>query len=322
MEYRTDQSSLLEYTGILWARRWLVVSVTGFLVVVALLYSVASTKTYQANAKLLLSPPLPTALLEANNPAAYPASVDVPTDIQIIESGKVASMVAKAIGSAPSVTATEVSTSDVVTVSAESSDPKIAQRAADAYANAYLELQRQQTATSIGAASAAIQQRLTAVESAVGSVSQEVASSATNQPGVQAELSAVQSALQVEESTLQNQLAAYQELTTNQSVEAGQLITPAAVPTKAAEPKTAEYTILALILGMVLGVGLALILQAFADASPPGRRGGGASGNGLDPFGGDGHHADDLRDSGRPTQPTPVTTASADDRVRVGATSP
>jgi hypothetical protein len=40
------------------------------------------------------------------------------------------------------------------------------------------------------------------------------------------------------------------------------------VPTKPSAPKTAEYAVLALILGFVLGIGLALALRFFQESSP------------------------------------------------------
>jgi uncharacterized protein involved in exopolysaccharide biosynthesis len=263
MDTGADQSSLLEYAQVIWARRWTVIAVTVGAVVVSLVYSAAATKQYQATADMLLTQPLPATLLQATNPQSGQVVVDVPTQIQVIESATVADMVKKSIGSSPPLTVTQIGTTDVVTLDAKAGTPRLAQTAADAYARAYIRLEHEQTAQSLHVASQALQQRLTSVEAAISSVESEASRTNPSAYGVQAELGTEQSSLQLEESTLANQLATYQLYVSNQQFESGQLLTPAPLPTKAASPKPAEYAVLALLLGVVLGLALALALRFF-----------------------------------------------------------
>jgi len=226
-------------------------------------------------------------------------------------------MVAKEIGSSPSVSATQIGLTDVVEVSATSTDPKLAQRAANAYVTSYLQFERQMTSSALSKGVAALQQRLASIQTAIGSVTQEVSGVNASQPGVEAELAAVQSALQVEESTLENQLASYSALLSNQSIESGQLITAAPLPTKPSSPKTVEYTLLALIGGLIVGVGVALIVQAVSESSQSRRRAG-VRGNGSDHYGGGGRHSAGVA----VVHPSPVSTAPSDDTLQVTLAGP
>ncbi|HZU80410.1 MAG TPA: Wzz/FepE/Etk N-terminal domain-containing protein [Acidimicrobiales bacterium] len=286
------EGTVQAYARTVWHRRWVVTAVTLFAVVVALLYCLATSKQYDATSELLLAPQLPSAVLQANDPAASQGTVDVPTAVQVITSGQVASLVRKSLGTqAPPVTVAQVGATAVVKITVESPNPELARRAADAYANAYLDNQRQQVANALQQAAQVLQQRLQAVEQAVNTVSGEISANAGNGSlaGAQTELATTQQALQVEQSTLQNQLTTYQSLVANQTFESGQLISPATTPTKPAKPKTVEYVVLALILGIVFGVLLALLVDVLS-GDRAGRTGVGPSVNGHGgPGGGDGY---------------------------------
>ena len=283
METGAEESSLLEYAQVVWARRWTVIAVTVGAVLVSLVYSAAAPKVYQATADMLLTQALPSTLLQATNPQSGQVVVDVPTQMQVIESATVSDMVKKSIGSAPPLTVAQIGTTDVVTLTAKASTPRLAQMAADAYARAYIRLEHEQTAQSLQVASQALQQRLTSVEAAISSVGAEASHANPSAYGVQAALGTEQSSLQLEESTLANQLATYQLYVSNQQFESGQLLTPAPLPTKAASPKPTEYAVLALLLGIVLGLGLALALRFFESDSTDTRRGVPAHGARMQP---------------------------------------
>ena len=69
--------------------------------------------------------------------------------------------------------------------------------------------------------------------------------------------------LQSQLATLQDQLQNYQFYASQGTgQEGGQVISVAAVPSKPASPKTIEWTVLALIFGLVLGIGVALLVNA------------------------------------------------------------
>ncbi|HUO48840.1 MAG TPA: polysaccharide biosynthesis tyrosine autokinase [Acidimicrobiales bacterium] len=260
-----EQSSIHEYARILWSRRWVVLGMTLACLGLSLAYSVTATRVYEGSASLLLAPQLPTTVLQANNAVTPALAVDVPTSIQVIESASVSDLVNKSVPGAPPVTATQVGTTNVVTVAVDSTDPQLAARAATAYANAYLQSQRQQTAATLSKASSLLQSHLDAVQNTITAVHNEVASTGAANAGVQSELAALQAALQTEAQAIEGQLTTYQFFASSQADESGQVLTTASVPTTPIKPKTTEYAILATILGIVLGIGTALVLEFFDD---------------------------------------------------------
>ncbi len=51
------------------------------------------------------------------------------------------------------------------------------------------------------------------------------------------------------------------------TTEVGQVISSATVPTKPVSPKTIEWTVLALIFGVIVGIGVALLVNTMRRAS-------------------------------------------------------
>ena len=75
--------------------------------------------------------------------------------------------------------------------------------------------------------------------------------------------------------TLQDQLQNYQFYASQGvTTEAGQVISTATVPSKPVSPKTLEWAVLALIFGLILGIGIALLVNALGRRARTDRRSG------------------------------------------------
>jgi uncharacterized protein involved in exopolysaccharide biosynthesis len=99
------------------------------------------------------------------------------------------------------------------------------------------------------------------VQLAIAGLTNQIRSSpaGTNVSSAEVQLSDLESQL----TGLQNSLQEYDFYgTQGRNTEVGQLITAATVPTKPSSPKTVEYTVFALIFGLILGVGIALLINA------------------------------------------------------------
>lgn len=259
----SEPSGLREYALVLWSKKVLVLLVAAVCVVGTLAYCVLAKPTYEATASVLLEPPISQTLIEANNPSGLPAAPNVPDGIEVIESANVANEVAKTVPGAPPVTASQVGTTDVVQVSVRSSDPKRAAAAANAYARAYIRYEQQQTIDTFSSAQAQIQNKVNTVNLAIANLNAQIKSApaGTNLTPDETQLSDLQDQL----SNLQDQLQNYQFYSSQGvTTEAGQVISSAPVPTKPVSPKTLEWTLLALIFGLILGVGVALLVNAVA----------------------------------------------------------
>ncbi|MGP0030224.1 MAG: polysaccharide biosynthesis tyrosine autokinase [Acidimicrobiales bacterium] len=255
------RSSVREYVQSLRRRQWLILLVTLGCVGLSLAYSLLTTPVYQATANLLLTPQLSSTLLQANNSNVPLITVDVPTSTQVIESKSVQSYVEKTIPNVPPVTVTEIGTTNVVQVSVESTDPKLAARAADAYAKGYIHLQQAQTVDTVNGAVQLLTNHLNSINAAIAPLQAQAARASTaSSTGLDTQLQG----LQEEAVTLQNEIS-NDEAAAYESTGGGQVVSTATVPTKPVKPKTAEYAILAGFLGLALGVGLALLLEFFDD---------------------------------------------------------
>jgi capsular exopolysaccharide synthesis family protein len=228
----------------------------------SLAYSESSTKIYQGTVSLLLTPQLSTTLLQANNSNYPTATVDVPTDTEIIESQAVSRLVSRTIPNPPQVAVAEAGTTNVVLVSAKSPDPKVAAEAANAFAKAYISLQESEAVDTLTSASQIVQSHINSVQGAINSLNAQINDSAdsASDSGLTTELQS----LEAERTTLQGELSNYQ-FAASVGTGGGQVLTPATVSTRPVSPKTVEFATLALILGLLIGFVLSLLLEFLDD---------------------------------------------------------
>ncbi len=259
----TEASGLREYALLLWRKRVTILVVATICVGATLAYCVLIKPSYEATASVLLEPPISQTLVEANSPAGIAPIPDVPDGIEVIESSAVAKLVADKLPGAPSATAVQVGTTDVVQISVRSKDPQAAAAAANAYANAYIAFEQKQTTDTFTSAQAQVQNKIDTLQLAIANLNSQIRSApaTTNVTPDETQLGDLQS----EFTTLQNQLQNYQFYASQGvTTEAGQVISSATVPSKPVSPKTVEWTVLALIFGLILGIGVALLVNALA----------------------------------------------------------
>jgi uncharacterized protein involved in exopolysaccharide biosynthesis len=267
-QYRTlselgaqEQSGLREYGLVLWRKKATIVIVTAIVVGLVLAYCVIKTPTYSATASVLIEPDISQTLVEANFPTSTAALPDVPDAMQVIESSSVSGIVARTIPNPPSVTAAEVGTTAVVQVTAKSSSAQTAAAAANAYAHAYIKYEQTQTTNTFVAAENQLQSKVDTVELTISNLNTAIrtAPAGTNLAPEETQLGTLEQEL----TNLQDQLQNYQFYASQgTTTEAGQVISPATVPTKPSSPKTLEDTVFALIFGIILGIGIALLVNA------------------------------------------------------------
>jgi uncharacterized protein involved in exopolysaccharide biosynthesis len=258
---RNEPSGLREYAQLLWKKKLTVLVVAAICLGLTLAYCVLVKPTYEATASVLLEPPISQTLIEANSASGVAPLPDVPDGIEVIESASVADLVSKSIPHPPSVTASQVGTTNVVQVSVRSKDPQLATTAANAYARSYIQFEQNQTTDTFASAQAQVQNKIDTVQLAIANLNSQIhgASAATNVTPEETQLGILQNQLTSLQDQAQNyQFYASQGVTT----EAGQVISSATVPSKPVSPKTIEWTVLALIFGLILGIGTALLVNA------------------------------------------------------------
>lgn len=265
-ETTPEQSGIAEYARVLWRRKWIILGTMAVALVSVLGYCVLAGSTYSATATVLLEPPESQLFQQNQNLNPVFAVVNVEDAIQVIQSSTISHIVAKTIPNPPSIAATQVGTlqtTDVVQMTASDSDPRRAAAAANAYANAYISYARGITKATFEAAANTITNKLNTVQLAISNLNAEIRSTP---PGVIQNAEDVQLGdLSNQQTSLENQLAQDQFYATQgQSTEGGSLITAATVPSSPSSPKTAQYVVLALIFGLIAGIGLALLVNSIS----------------------------------------------------------
>jgi polysaccharide biosynthesis transport protein len=240
---------LRDYLGILGRRKQLIAVVTLLIAVPAVVLALLKTPEYAGQAELLLQPRTSETLFDPNSGVRADPARQVQNEIRILSSAPVREAVRQQLGSAPKVSATAIGSTDLIRVTARSTDPQRAATLANTYATSYIDYRRKQAVDDVLAASQQVQAKIAEIQRQIDSTS----------AGAQRdELVESQSVFRQKLDQLQVDGALKQG--------GAQLVTPAAVPTSPVEPRPMRTGVIALLVGLVLGVGLAF-LREFLDDS-------------------------------------------------------
>lgn len=216
-------------------------------------------KVYQGTAEVLFT--------LQGQAASTSATVPVTTDLQLVDGAPEQAVVAQDLhlGKAPKVTVTEVGTTNVAQIAVRSPNASFATKAANDFANAYIHVQTTQFVSSQLQTEKQIQGRISALQAQITNVTDQLsATSASSSSSSPTQLQAQLTNLYSQQTYLQQQLGQVQ-LATAQDSSAGQLVTPAVVNHSPVSPKKVEDLLLAVLVGLLLGIGLALLRDHFDD---------------------------------------------------------
>ena len=247
----TAEPDLRTYLQILRRRYYWVIAAVVLLGAAGGGYSVKQPKQYTASAQLLVKPT--TGTLPSTGFQQVITSTDVLTALQLITAAPVQEAVRRQLGSEPGVSASEVGQTNVIAVAATSKSPMLAAKIANAYANAFVAYQQTVTNAKLAAAEQQLQSQISAIDTQVASLSK--AASTTPQAD----------ALLVQETALKEDLATLQ---VSGAVSGGgvEVVTPAKAPTSPSSPKPVQDALIAAIVGLLLGIGIAFLVEHLDDA--------------------------------------------------------
>ena len=240
---------LRDYLRIVGRRKQLITVIVLLITVPAVVLSLLQTPVYEGEAEILLQPRTSETLFDPNSGVRVDPARQVQNEIRILTSAPVRAAVREQIGSAPKVDASAIGSTDLVRVSARSTDPSRAALLANTYANAYIDFRRKQAVDDVLAASQQIQSKIADLQRQIDAA-----------PAGSQKDSLVQA-----QSLFKQKL---DQLQVDGALKQGgaQLVTPAAVPTSPVAPQPVRTGVLALLFGLVLGLGLAF-LREFLDDS-------------------------------------------------------
>lgn len=247
--------TLRGYLAVLRRRAWLVVTVAATCAGVVLGAAAVRDEVYEADAQLVLRESLTDRVFNATSGRAvfHPDRIAL-TEVALLESDRVEQEVARALDrTPPEVEATLAEDADVVTATVRSEDPQLAARAANAYAEAFIEVRRSEDEAAALDAVEELQAEIDALQERIDALALD-----PSRASERASLVSQQSAFRSELDELRVQAAIGS---------GGAAILNAAVePTDPVSPKPARDTVIALLLGLVLGVALAFVVDHFDDS--------------------------------------------------------
>lgn len=258
---------LRDYLSVMRRRKGTIVLAIAVAVGMALLASFLQEKVYEARARVVLKP-RQSLFQTAVVPQVDPTEVE--TEMQFIESEPVRQAARERLGVVPKVSVNQVGTTSVVEVKVRNTNPQEASRLANGYVDAYIDFRRKAITDELQASAKELQVRVDDLQKRIDALAEELSQASctpTNAAGC-----GRRDALQKDRDTLLNQQAPLKakldqfQLDSSLTNAGAELIAPAPVPKTPVQPRPVRNALVAAGVGLVLGIGLALLLDHLDDS--------------------------------------------------------
>jgi len=228
-----EEMTLRDYASVVWRRKWIVILPTVLTTLVAIGLSMAQTPMYRASAQVLVKTPATAYSLGSTGDVLSPRLVE--NELQAAKGSELIGSVRTQIGVEPTLSVSVSEGSDVFTFTATSSDADLAAAAANAYANAYIERQRTLLLDEYDARLAVLTEQLAAIENGE--------TDAARQSDYELELQDLDVSIELAKTS------------------GSTLIDEATPPSTPYEPNTTRTATLAMVVGLLIGLGAAFLLD-------------------------------------------------------------
>jgi capsular exopolysaccharide synthesis family protein len=215
----------------------------------ALVISLLTTPVYSAQAEVLLQSRTSETLFDPTTSLPTDPRRQVRNEIRVVSSAPVRAAVETQLGPVPKATARAVGASDVISVSVRSTDPARAAVVANAYATSYIEHRRKQAVDDVLAATRQVQSKMSELQQQIDAAT----------AGAQRE------SLVASQGLFKQKL---DQLQVDGALKQGgaELVTSATVPSSPVSPRPLRTGLVALLFGVGIGVGLALLRELLDDS--------------------------------------------------------
>jgi capsular exopolysaccharide synthesis family protein len=261
---------LRDYLSVVRHRAWIIAIAVASVVAVAVLLTAVETRVYEAHARILLEPS--KTVFEASTGASA-SPVRAQTEIEIIKSAPVRDLVRKRLGYVAPVSATSVVGTDVIDVASQNAKPSRAADVANAYSQAYIDYRRDQAVNALLAAGEQIRQRVADLQKQIddktAAANDAFAQASANQkpggPAPTIPATPDRDALVSQQALLKERL---DQLQVDAALKDGgaSLVAPATAPTTPVRPRPVHNVLLALGVGIVLGLAAAFVADHLDDS--------------------------------------------------------
>ena len=245
----TAEIEFRDYLRMLRRRKGTVILTVMVLLAAALALSFLQTPVYEGKAEVVLQARQTDTLFDPNTGQPVDRARTVQTEIKILKGQTVRDAVRKKIGAAPPVSASPAGDTDVIEVRAQSTDANRAAAVANAYAEAYIDFRRTQAVDDLMSAAQQIQGKVADLQKQIDALPS----------------GAQKDALISQQALFKQKL---DQLQVDAAVKTGgaQLVTRATVPSKPVKPTTVRNAVLAVVVGLFLGTGLAFVVEYLDDS--------------------------------------------------------
>lgn len=270
MEPDESEMTLRDYLRVIARRKGILVTAILFALVGSLAITLLQEPIYQAEAQLLVQPRSGDTVFE-DDPAVNVQNLEraIQTEIQVVEGQRVRTRVREDLGldtDPPRVNASAVGSTDIVSVKVRSADPETAQVLADAYTEAYITTRREQAVDDLDAATTEMQEKVAELQERIDEIDQQVADApARSQGDLRASLSGQRQALVNQQATFNERIDVLQ-VDTALITGGASVVRTADLPEQPVEPTPVRTTALALVVGIILGLGAAFLVDHFDDS--------------------------------------------------------
>lgn len=246
----TKTPDLRDYGRLFWRHRWLILAVVAIAVGSALGFVALRTPVYEGTAQVILQPSGSQQILDSSPQNAQDAARNVDTETAVMRSRATQDAATKFLGHEPNVSISSDASSDVVSVSARSTGARRAASDANGYAQAYVAQRRHRNIDDLAQAGEQLQAKISEIDRSLQDLT----------PG-----SPDATTAQEQRAFLQRQLDQLQLSSNLNQVGGARILARAEVPDTPVEPQPARDVAIALVLGLLLGVGLAFLREHFDD---------------------------------------------------------
>ena len=265
MSAPTTELGLRDYWRVIARRRWLVFIALFATMIPAVALSVMQEPVYTATAQMLLQSKPGEAIFGTNTAYVDPDRV-VQNEIAVLEGQVVYEQLRSDLGLTdtypPGVNGFALGETDVVGVAVSSNDATTAAFLANAYVTAYGTVKRSQAVDSLTLAGTELQSKISELQKQIDAIDDQLPTA------TETELAA----LSTQRSNLADQQALFNNRLDQIQVEAAlssgsaQLVAPAFVPAQPVEPTPVRTAVIALVVGLLLGLGAAFLVDYLDDS--------------------------------------------------------
>lgn len=259
-----DERDLRSSLEVLVRRKWMVALTVLVAIGAAVGVSLFKEPVYEARSELLLQASAQEALLNPAQGVRPDPQRAVDTEIGLLRSEPVREMVRRRVGPAAAsmVSARPQGDSDIIGLTARSTSARRTAAVVNGYAMVFIEFRREREVARLTAAADELDRKVSALQGQLDQLDDQIAQAAPGGPG---NLRSRRDALVAQQASLSERLT---QLQVQSSLETGgvQLVAPASVPRSPLAPSPARDGALAAMVGLVVGVGLAYLLDQLDDS--------------------------------------------------------